>query len=48
MGMGASGCEARAARLVALIAANREHPTRELMWGAPGTLLAAVFLTAHR
>jgi len=28
-------------RLRELIHANREHPTRELMWGAPGTMLAA-------
>jgi hypothetical protein len=35
---------ARADALAALIASNREHPTRELMWGAPGTLLAALFL----
>jgi hypothetical protein len=27
-----------------LIAANINHPTRELMWGAPGTMLAALFL----
>jgi hypothetical protein len=27
-----------------LIAANIDHPTRELMWGAPGTMLAALFL----
>ena len=30
--------------LKALIAGNLEHPARELMWGAPGTLLAALFL----
>jgi Lanthionine synthetase C-like protein len=30
--------------LAALIAANIDNPTRELMWGAPGTLLAAWFL----
>lgn len=30
--------------LVRLVAANRGHPARELMWGAPGTLLAALFL----
>lgn len=33
-------------RLEDLIAGNLDHPTRELMWGAPGTLLAARFL--HR
>ena len=27
-----------------LIAGNVDHPSRELMWGAPGTLLAALFL----
>ncbi|WP_310136282.1 lanthionine synthetase C family protein [Paraburkholderia terricola] len=32
------------ARLAELIAGNMDHPTRELMWGAPGTLLAACFL----
>jgi hypothetical protein len=35
---------ATAARLATLIDANIEHPARELMWGAPGTLLAALFL----
>jgi Lanthionine synthetase C-like protein len=30
--------------LAALIAGNIDHPARELMWGAPGTLLAALFL----
>lgn len=32
------------AELAALIEGNVDHPTRELMWGAPGTLLAALFL----
>lgn len=36
--------ERKAARLEALIAGNLDNPTRELMWGAPGTLLAALFL----
>lgn len=31
-------------RLAALIAGNVDHPARELLWGAPGTLLAALFL----
>jgi hypothetical protein len=31
-------------RIAELVAANREHPARELMWGAPGTLLAASFI----
>jgi hypothetical protein len=30
--------------LNALIAGNIEHPAREMMWGSPGTLLAALFL----
>jgi hypothetical protein len=35
---------ARADRLEALIAGHVEDPTRELMWGSPGTMLAARFL----
>lgn len=31
-------------RLAELIAGNIDHPARELMWGSPGTLLAALFL----
>jgi hypothetical protein len=31
-------------RLESLIAQNIDHPARELMWGAPGTLLAALFM----
>lgn len=31
-------------RLASLITGNREAPQRELMWGSPGTLLAALFL----
>lgn len=31
-------------RLAALIDGNLDHPARELMWGAPGSLLAASFL----
>ena len=34
----------KAARLRALIERNADHPARELMWGAPGTMLAALFL----
>lgn len=34
----------RADRIAALIAGNLDHPARELMWGSPGTLLAALFL----
>ena len=37
------GIEADAA-LEALIAGNIANPARELMWGSPGTLLAALFL----
>jgi hypothetical protein len=33
-----------AGELARLVDANRSHPARELMWGAPGTLLAALFL----
>ena len=33
-----------AAAIAETIAANEDHPARELMWGAPGTLLAALFL----
>jgi lantibiotic modifying enzyme len=33
-----------AQHLEALIAANLDNPTRELMWGSPGTMLAALFL----
>lgn len=36
--------EAVAAELARLIDANIDDPTRELMWGAPGTLLAALFM----
>ena len=35
-----------AERLAAIIAGNVDDPSRELMWGAPGTMLAALFL--HR
>lgn len=36
--------EATASRLEALIESNLDNPARELMWGSPGTLLAALFL----
>lgn len=39
-----TGSAAAADRLAELIAGNMEHPSRELMWGAPGTLLAALFM----
>ena len=35
---------ATADRLAELISGNLTHPSRELMWGSPGTLLAALFL----
>ncbi|HEY8379236.1 MAG TPA: LanC-like protein [Nannocystis sp.] len=31
-------------RLAAAIDQNRDNPTRELLWGAPGTMIAALFL----
>jgi len=31
-------------RLETLIESNVDHPARELMWGSPGTMLAALFL----
>ena len=31
-------------RLADLISGNIDHPARELMWGSPGTMLAALFL----
>ncbi len=36
--------EAIATQLEALIRGNLDQPCRELMWGSPGTLLAALFL----
>lgn len=44
MAFDATGSAEHARVLEALIAGNLEHPSRELMWGAPGTLLAALFL----
>ena len=35
---------ASADRIAELIAGNLVHPSRELMWGSPGTLLAALFM----
>ena len=35
---------ARADRIADLIADNIDHPTRELMWGSPGSLLAAALM----
>ncbi|KYF73825.1 lanthionine synthetase C family protein [Sorangium cellulosum] len=34
----------KADRLAEMIRANRANPTREALWGAPGTMLAALFL----
>ncbi|MFT3954464.1 MAG: LanC-like protein [Piscinibacter sp.] len=39
-----SGSAASADRLAELIEGNIEHPARELMWGSPGTLLAALLM----
>ena len=36
--------EELALELSRLIESNKHHPARELMWGAPGTLLAALFM----
>src|SRR3954447_21061659 len=33
--------ETRASRLLELVRANRENDTNELMWGSPGTMIAA-------
>jgi len=41
---GHTGDRADADQLEAHIAANVDHPARELMWGAPGTMLATHFL----
>jgi hypothetical protein len=35
---------ARADRIAALIEGNIDHPARELMWGSPGSLLAAMLM----
>ena len=39
-----NGAQATADRLAALIESNLDNPTRELMWGSPGTMLAALLL----
>lgn len=41
---GMQGASSVADRLATLIRSNQEHPARELMWGSPGTLLAALHL----
>jgi hypothetical protein len=44
MAHGHEATTARAEKLAALIESNLDNPTRELMWGSPGTLLASLFL----
>jgi len=44
MAFGLDPTPARSNVLESLIGGNLEHPSRELMWGAPGTMLAACFL----
>lgn len=44
MAQGEEPTRARAGELERLIAGNIDHPARELMWGSPGTMLAASFL----
>jgi hypothetical protein len=44
MAQGLAPTPERADALAALIERNLDHPARELMWGAPGTMLAALFL----
>jgi hypothetical protein len=44
MAFGRDPAPAVARELERLLAGNIRHPARELMWGAPGTLLAALFL----
>ena len=47
LAFGAAPTPATADRLANLVAGNLAHPARELMWGSPGTLLAALFLHQH-
>ena len=44
MAHGHAANAAHADALAALISGNIDHPARELMWGSPGTMLAALFL----
>ena len=46
MAWGHAPSAAGADRIAALIEANIDHPSRELMWGSPGSLLAAALM--HR
>jgi hypothetical protein len=43
MAIGDKPTTVRADDLAALIERNIDHPARELMWGSPGTMLAALF-----
>ncbi|MEQ1684176.1 MAG: LanC-like protein [Burkholderiaceae bacterium] len=47
LGYGLAPSPGTADRIEALIEGNLDNPTRELMWGSPGTLLAALFLHQH-
>ncbi len=47
MSFGEEPAEELESALASLIAGNMEHPARDLMWGSPGTLLAALFLYEH-
>jgi hypothetical protein len=44
MAFGEAPIEELESALATLIVGNLDHPARELMWGSPGTLLAALFL----
>lgn len=44
MAQGHAPSAEHAGALAALISGNIDHPARELMWGSPGTMLAALFL----
>ncbi len=44
MAFGHAPTAARVERIAALIGANIDHPARELMWGSPGSLLAAALM----
>jgi Lanthionine synthetase C-like protein len=47
LAQGMAPTAARADALAALIEGNLDHPARELMWGSPGTMLAALFMHEH-
>ena len=47
MAFGHAPDAARADRIAALIDGNIDHPARELMWGSPGSLLAAALMHRH-